>query len=254
MALGGRKIVKLPYGYLEADKPVQDEAEIRAMTGVEEDVLSDDRLPMERRLAEVLVNCIERIGEVRDKGQIRTAVGKLSTEDQTALLVGLRSISVGNMYAYVVDCPSCETLIEFSVDLDSLGLRPSEAKGKGWVEIALPSGKKAKIRPLLLDDAAKLEEVRAKGTDAITSLAIWARMVELDGKPAPTLEDVRGMLYADRVYLRNVFGTVEGGVEDEYSVTCDKCGKPFSCYLDIARVEFFAPKNAPPAKEAPAVS
>jgi transposase len=67
-------------------------------------------------------------------------------------------------------------------------------------------------------------------------------MMELDGKPNPTLEDVKGMLYADRIYLREVFDQMEGGVDSELKIKCDHCDKIFTSYLDIARIEFFSPK------------
>src|SRR3972149_12291878 len=99
MTLGGRKIVKLPLGYI-SNGTRHDEAEVRAMLGVEEDILSDDKLPMTYRLNMIILNCLERLGSVSDKAEIKRMIPKLSTEDQTAVIVTLRTISVSSKYAY----------------------------------------------------------------------------------------------------------------------------------------------------------
>src|SRR3990172_1853516 len=104
MTLGGKKIVKLPHGYV-FNGTCADEVEIRAMLGVEEDILSDDKLPMGVRLNEMIGNCLVRVGSETDKAKIREILPKMSTEDQTVLLVALRSISVSDTYAIETECP-----------------------------------------------------------------------------------------------------------------------------------------------------
>lgn len=239
-SLGGRTVVKLPMGYADNGTLV-DEIELRAMTGVEEDTLSDDKLSMSRRLNEIVLNCTERMGTITDKDQLRKMIPKLSTDDQTCILINLRAISIGNNYRYEVVCPSCESLIRIDLALDSLQIRPAKAKTGVISEVDLPSGRKAKIRPLLIEDTSRSEEMKLEGEGRV-SMSIWLRMMELDGKPNPTLEDVKGMLYADRIYLREVFDQMEGGVDSELKIKCDHCDKIFTSYLDIARIEFFSPK------------
>lgn len=239
-SLGGRKVVRLPLGFAE-NGSLMDEIELRAMTGQEEDILSDDKLSMSRRLNEIISNCTERIGTVSDKEQIRKMIPKLSTDDQSVILINLREISVGNNYRYEIECPSCSSVIQVDLLLDSLQVRPAQAKAGRIAEITLPSGKKAKIRPLLVEDSARTETMRLDGEGHV-SISIWLRLVELDGKPNPTLEDVKGLLYADRIFLRGAFDQMEGGVESEIMVKCEHCGKIFKSYLDIARIEFFSPK------------
>lgn len=239
MTLGGRKIVKLPHGYIQ-NGVVLDEVEIRAMTGVEEDLLSDDKLPMAHRLHEMVLNCIERIGTVTDRAKIREMYPKLSSDDQFVLMIALREISVLPIYTIETDCPSCGVTVRTEVDLSSLQCRPAKKDGIP-VEVVLPSGKKAKVKVMLIEDALRMAELRLQG-EARMSVAIMARLVELDGKP-PTLEDVRGLLLADRVRLRNLFDEIEGGIENELSITCPQCKRTFREVLDIARAEFFAPKG-----------
>jgi hypothetical protein len=96
----------------------------------------------------------------------------------------------------------------------------------------------------MIEDATQIErETMALDTEpARISVAIWKRLTELDGKPNPTLEDVRGMLFGDRVYIREAFDRIEGGLENEIPITCESCGRKFTHYLNIGRIEFFAPK------------
>lgn len=238
MSLGGRKIVKLPHGYAE-NGTVLDEVEVRAMTGVEEDVLSDDKLPMASRINEIIANCMERIGTVTDKTKFRPMLLKFSSEDQIALLVALRTISVGERYAIETGCPSCNIPIKVDLDLNTLNVTPAKVRGKA-VEVSLPSGRKAKVRPMTIEDSLRTAEMRLAG-DARMSTAILVRVVELDGK-APTLDDIRNLLYADRVYLRNFFDDMEGGIESEIKVTCPQCKRTFNEAVDIVHAEFFSPK------------
>lgn len=240
MTLGGRKIVKLPYGYVQNGSAL-DEVEIRAMTGVEEDILSDDKLPMVHRLNEMVLNCIERIGSVTDKAKIKEMYPKLSSEDQYALMVALRAISVKPTYDLETDCPSCGVPVSINdIDLNSLQIRPAKKDGLP-IEVTLPSGRKAKVKVMLIEDSIKNAELRLQG-EARMSVAVLARLTELDGK-SPTLDDVRGLLFADRVRLRNLFDELEGGIENEFKVTCPQCKRTFTEMLDIARPEFFAPKG-----------
>jgi hypothetical protein len=240
MTLGGRKIVKLPHGYIQ-NGTCLDEVEIRAMSGWEEDILSDDKLPWIARLKQILCNCIERVGNVTDKEKIKEMVTKFSTEDQTALLVMLRAISVKPVYTYVVSCPSCSADIQVDLDLLSLEIKPAQSKGQ-VIEVNLPSGRKAKVRHMTVEDSEKTSNLRLQGESRL-SAALWVRLVELDGKKEPTLDDVKGLLFADRVHLRNLYEQLEGGIESEFPIKCNRCGTTFRDHLDIARLEFFMPKD-----------
>ncbi len=237
MTLGGKKIVKLPCGYVENGTSI-DEVEVRAMTGVEEDLFSDRNLPMVNRLRGMVVNCIERIGDVKDKAKIEQMAGKFSAEDQAVLLVALRQISVGNSYALESECPSCGVPIKLDVDLTTITVKKA-SKEKSPLEVQLPSGRKAKVRIMTLDDAMKTSELRLQGEGRLTA-AVWVRLAELDGKQ-PTLEDVKGLLFADRVFLRNVFDELEGGIEETLKVTCPQCKRQFMEPFDMATPEFFSP-------------
>jgi hypothetical protein len=239
MTLGGKKIVKLPHGYV-SNGTCADEVEIRAMLGVEEDILSDDKLPMGVRLNEMISNCLVRVGTETDKAKIKDMVPKMSTEDQTVLLVALRSISVSDTYAIETECPNCEAKIQMDLALSSLGVKQAVAKGT-MLEVSLPSGRKAKIRPMTIEDSMKTADMRLQG-DSRLSTAILARTVELDGQ-APTVESIKNLLYGDRVALRNMFDEMEGGIESNFDVKCPQCKKPFKDTLDIARAEFFSPKT-----------
>lgn len=238
MTLGGRKILKLPHGYV-SNGTCFDEVEIRAMLGIEEEILSDDKLPMAQRIHEMISNCLTRVGTETDKAKIKDMLPKMSTEDQMVLMVALRSISVSDTYSIETVCPSCDAGIKLDLSLSSLGVRPAQAKGT-TMNVALPSGRSAKIRPMTIEDSLKTAEMRLQGESRL-STAILVRLIELDGK-APTLDDVKNLLYGDRVALRNQFDAMEGGIENEYPVTCPQCKKGFKDTLDIVRAEFFSPK------------
>lgn len=239
MTLGGKKIVKLPHGYV-SNGTCADEVEIRAMLGVEEEILSDDKLPMAYRMNAMISNCLTRVGSETDPVKIKAMLPAMSTEDQTVLLIALRAISVSDVYSIETQCPACEAEIKLDLSLSSLAVKPAQSRGQA-VEVTMPSGRVAKIRPMTIEDSMKTADMRLQGESRL-STAILVRMVELDGK-APTLEDVKNLLYGDRVALRNKFDIMEGGIENEFKVTCPQCKKVFKDTLDIVKAEFFAPKS-----------
>lgn len=243
MSLGGCKVLNLPLGFSDAGI-IKDEVEIRAMTGVEEEILTDENLSLSDRLNKMVTGCLNRIGDVTDKEKIAQMFGKLGVEDQTVILIGLRAISVGETYSYDVICPSCTAPSTINLDLSSLKIEESPAKKNPVTEVTLPSGAKAKIKPLLVEDIKRVEKelLRVENDSAKASVVIMVRLLELNGKVNPDLEDVRQMLFGDRVFIRGMFDKLEGGVETELYVKCEKCGSVFRSLLDIGRLEFFMPR------------
>ena len=240
MSLGGRKDVKVPVGYVNNGSS-SDDVGVRAMIGEEEDILSNDNISFAKRIDTMVLNCIDRIGQVTDKAKIAEMYPDLTIEDQTTLLISLRAMSISETLEYAMMCPECKKPILFKLDLTSLKVTPGEAKKSFVNEVTLPSGRKCKVKPMQIKDRRRIEALETNGENFL-SVAIWVRLVELDGKPNPTVQDVRAMMYGDRLALRGLFDRLEGSIESQFNITCQACGAQFDESLDVARPEFLLPK------------
>ena len=240
MSLGGRKDVKVPVGYVNNGSST-DEIGVRAMIGEEEDILSNDNISFAKRIDAMVLNCIDKIGQVTDKAKIAEIYPELTIEDQTTLLIQLRAMSISETLEYAMQCPECKKPILFKLDLTSLKVTPGQAKESFLHEIQLPSGRKCKVKPMQIKDRQRIGQMETTGENFM-SVSIWVRLVELDGKPNPTFQDVRGMMYGDRLALRAAFDRIEGSIESEFNITCQACGAKFDESLDIANPEFLLPK------------
>jgi len=102
-------------GYLDANGRMQSVVQMKALTGVEEDLLSNDEQPFSMLINAVLANCTVAIGSVIDPGEIRRAIThELSAATRTDMLIALRCVSywemTGAVYDFTVKCPirSCQ--------------------------------------------------------------------------------------------------------------------------------------------------
>jgi len=239
--IGGRAIVKLPFGYLD-NGIMRDEVEIREMTGNEEELIADAKIPLIERISRVIGNCVEKIVDITDKNIIQKAVKQMSTEDRTCLVVNLRILSLGPLYDFIATCTSCSKSVKATVDLSTLEVTPAYSKETLFQDIVLPSGKKCKIKVQQGVDEETLDKFTSKNKNKILTAAIYLRVAELDDKK-PTMEEITNLSWADRTFLRNQFDKLEGGLDMEISITCAGCDTDFTSNINIGQAEFFFPKG-----------
>jgi hypothetical protein len=136
--------VPLPGGFQVGDDFVR-EVEFREMTGVEEEILIDQRRAdggkgkslksMSDRLTEILSRCTVRIGskvceENKDpkKASQKTFLPEWSDSylgDRAVAIVRLRQISLGDIFAFKETCPHCKKEIQrVEYDLNNSEVQP----------------------------------------------------------------------------------------------------------------------------------
>lgn len=233
------KVFNLVHGYVDKEGVCHYEAEVREMTGVEEDILGDRRIPVGQRMDKILANCTVRIGTLTESKQIQTVIRKLTVADRLRLLIGVRIVSFEPSYAFRAKCSECGSENNFTVGLDTLEVDYPEDRLLRQLDIVLPSGAKCKFHILTGEDETKMAAARKDAKD-LMSLAIMARLDELSGKK-PDMAEIKRLSMRDRNFLRQNFMRTEGGVKTEVDVDCPSCGKAFKSECDIGQANFFFP-------------
>ena len=258
-------VFELPCGYLDASGVLHTEVLLNEISGRDEDMLANDKIPANKKMNQLLTSCIARIGSITDKGAIASIVPDLLVGDRVFLVFAVRRVSLGDDYPYKDTCPSCEKESLMSINLSELDIvkmsdpkkrvfdarMPSKAAIKAWAndgedvpepERSNPTGRTVRFKMLTGRD----EEKAGKGTSGPESISVLLglRILMLDDKP-PTIEDLQNLTMSERSYIRDVvFRAGDGGVDTTLDVTCPQCAHEFKRELDIAQMGFFFPSAA----------
>lgn len=254
---------KLPCGYVDAEGTVFNRIYLREMTGVEDDIMDDDELNVSDRITSVLTNCTLKLTSesgavVEDREVIKKAIDDtldsgglpFTIPDRMAGLLYLRRLSLGDVYKFDRECPHCEGMNKKKqVDLRDLKINYCKDPAKRRVKLPLPkSGKLAILKVLSASGERRIAEMRPSMKD-VKSAAIIARLDALDDQPlsgsnSADLDLVKSLPVADRRRIINAFNVMEGSIETEVELSCQRaaCGKSWKFDLDLGQV-FFSPQD-----------
>ncbi len=195
------------------------EADLKEMTGAEEELLTNQRLIRTGdAVNQVLKNCVLRLGENSKPGS--KDVLDLLSGDRLFILVKLRDISLGNEVDLELVCPNaaCRETNLISVNLDELKVTPY-GKDREFAFKLPGAGKKVKFTHL---DGNMEKRLASLKEPTITS-AMLMRIIEIDGKP-PTRKVMSEMALRDRSALRQEMARVDAGIDTVVDVDCESCG------------------------------
>ena len=239
----------LPVGYVDGEGTVHDTIILREMTGVEDDMLGNDDLPIGERVSNVLSACAVKLGNIEDPDTIRKAVSDeldvglpITEQDRIAAMIFLRRVSIGDLYKFERRCPRCSTLAENrAADLRTLKIEKCEHPQKRRVKVKLPRSKQdAVVKVLTAKDSISIGRLRPTQKD-LKSLALVARIETIDsqplGPPRVALEKIKTLPQRDRNYIRQVYNAMEAFVETEIDVECRNplCQAQWKFPLDVGQ-------------------
>jgi|TARA_Y100000310_G_scaffold328163_1_gene395797 hypothetical protein len=230
----GTMAITLPCGYLDEAGELHRDVVIRELSGEEEDIIRS-KGPMIPRFNQVLANCTESIGTIRDEGGIFRAVSQLTSADREWMTIGIRRCTVGDKFEFEFRCPRCPP--QDKVPPKRMDVDLSELE---WREMPDPS-----VRDYLdevdgyafawhvLDsrDDAWMESVQGKVRNALASAAMLARVDKVDGKAlaregkqmTKSIKLLQRLPSRVRSKLRRLFLEREGGVDLTLKVECGHC-------------------------------
>lgn len=199
--------------------PSGTEIEIMEMTGVEEEILTNQRLIRSGdAVNQVLKNCIIRIGENQDIS-MKNVLDMLSG-DRLFVLVKLRQVSLGDEVELELTCPNtaCRAKDQVTVNLDDLPVTPYREEREFVLTLPV-SG--SKVRFVHLD--GHKEKRLAQMQEPSISAAMMVRIVDIDGN-APSKKALNEMSMRDRSALRAEMLRVDAGIDTTIECDCESCG------------------------------
>lgn len=203
------------------------EIELREMTGLEEELLTNQRLLRSGdAINQVLKNCLVRLGD--ETTVTVNHVQDLLSGDRLFLLVRLRQISLGDTVDLELQCtnPACKNRNILSVCLDEL---ESTSYGEEReFDFLLPASKvSVKFTHL---DGNKEKRLALLKEPNITS-AMMMRIVSVNDKP-PSKKILADMSMRDRTALRAEMTRVDAGIDTVVECDCDQCGTKLKTRLE----------------------
>lgn len=232
-------VFELPCGYLDEAGELHTDVNVHEITGDEEDMLVSGKIPNIRKMNELLIRCIERIGPYTERAEVIKLIPKLLVGDRVFLLFAIRRATLGDMFPFEEVCPKCDKKSSYLQNLADLKIvSMADPKARIYDAVLPKSQKKVRYRPLNGGDEEKLNKV-LDGADG-ASAAILLRLEMLDDKP-PEMADVKKLGLQDRIWLRKQFDEVEGGVDTTLECTCPFCEHDFERDLKVDDPGFFYP-------------
>lgn len=228
--------VALPGGYLSLDDGLITEAEVRELTGEDEEVLSRLTSPG-KMLITILERAVTRIGS---KKPDRKMLDGLLTGDRDMLLLAIRRVTFGNEVTYTTTCDVCSESCEFLIDLSKdIPVRNLESQSDrvflveckaGIVEVTLPNG--ATQRELMQANEKTIAE--------INSILLSGCVQEINGMPSMGLSTVKKLGIMDREKItREIGDRVPGPRFNDVKKECPKCGSEATLQMSLASLFLF---------------
>jgi hypothetical protein len=213
-------------------------AEVREMTGEDEEELARVKGSLARWMSVLLERCVVRIGDMEPTPAL---IRKLLIGDRDALVLGVRIATFGpDITASHVQCPHCEEFFSATVDLSTLDCariedpRPRheyevELRHERTAIVRLPDGE-AQEQMLMADEATLPERETTLLAHAIV------RVVDASGQElSKTGADLAKSLPTPdrRRIIRHIVKYQPGPKLDDIRFTHDGCGKEVSLPIEF---------------------
>ena len=228
----------LPRGLI-GEEPVGGHAEVRPLTGREEELLgTGSGESMAAMVTAFLARCVQSVGGAATTPD---AVRQLSVGDREALLLHLRRATLGDRIDCVATCPdpACGERLDLTLSVGDLLVEPATDVAH-WYEEAFPSAGGETVVRFRLPTGADQEAIAGlAATDAVAAAReLLARCVSPSreggegGGAADLADDV-----VDAVAAR--MAELDPQAEIRLRFDCAACGRPVDVLFDTASF-FFA--------------
>jgi hypothetical protein len=228
----------LPGGWLDPSANFCRDAEVRELTGADEEAISRVVVKGGDQSALNWMNKIVELGVVSIGGQKPDAKGirRLLTGDRDALFLAIRKATYGTDYETTLLCPMCgrESGVVFELDED-VKTKVIEDGDQLWRKVNLRHGRVAEVRLVTVEDqyAAFAEAAWTEPERNTVLLATCVRSI--NGRPILGQQDMRAMGSADRKTLLDyLMNNQPGPMLGEVVAECPKCNQESTITLSMA--------------------
>lgn len=240
--------IRLPNGLRDDRGTWIRECEMREMTGVEEDLLTNRQHSRDgTTILKLLTNVINSLGEHTDKDEITKLLHRMTLSDATYLTVKLRQLSLGDEVVYQMRCPQhqCQHEANYRVNLADREVTFREEPPQDTYELE-HRGHVIKYRVFSISDQPQITEVRRRMPDKMLSMRLLLRIVSVDGTKPNSYVDVQRMPVRMRDVIRGALEEQEYGLDVTIENECPSCGHVFDAALPLGEKSFFFPSGLKP--------
>lgn len=225
--------VKLPGGFVNKAGEVVTTAEVRELTGTDEEAIA------KAGSAGKALNILLQRGLVRLGGEDVTKddLDTLLSGDRDAILIGIRRVTFGETISVNVQCQNCQNMDKAEIDLlKDVPYKTLENSERVWqvqtkrgvVTVALPNGVVQK----------KLMENVDKTSAEMNTLLLSGCIVAIDGSPSVGAGTALSLSMADRSkIIDQIIDRNPGPRLGEVKKACKACGEDME--LPLSLVDLF---------------
>jgi hypothetical protein len=247
----------LPRGYVVkkgGETYIFNQARLREITGVEEDIMNGDG-NFTSRMMRIVGNCLtslrcEQGDEIADEKTLMHAAKQISIGDLTACMFAIYCVTHGTEFRQKVQCPNpqCGTVdgrpftwtARFDLKRD---FPPKPCDGDpGQVIRTYKTSRGTEITWKFMTGEDRLRYESNNHTNQKATAALMTRVVTVNGEPA-TAENLRAMAMREREEIRKHIVPQEGGIDVTFDAVCSNCGHEFQDLLAINGFDFFYPSE-----------
>lgn len=233
----------LPGGVCDAHGRVHRRVRVRELTGADEERLFDRGvLSGTRRVSAFLAHAIVAV-EGFDGPIDEAFADGLQLGDRDYLLLRLRQLDLGDAVHQVMRCPGCQQKVDVDLLISELPVRRLHQTQAAWtVRLdAAPSSVECTVRLPRADDRTAIETL-ALANPAAANTRLFARLVQdVDGRGAPTEDEVRNWPVARRAQLSAWLEAHAPGPDLFLDLSCPHCHADMSYVFDLHG--FFLPSD-----------
>jgi hypothetical protein len=224
--------VLLPGGFIQADGSIVKYAEVRELTGVDEEIIAKSG-SVGRALNVMIQRGLVSIGSEPAK---KEDIDNLLSGDRDTILLGIRRVTFGEEVVFSVTCPACATALDVTVDVTKdIPVKTLEdpvndryftfASKMGEIEVALPTGALQK----------KLMENTDKTVAELNTMLLAGCVKRINGQPSLGASSVLKLGMSDREKLIQEILTRNPGPRfGEVKTACEACGLEIPMPIGLA--------------------
>lgn len=224
-------IVELAAGVISETGEVYTEAEIRELTGDDEEALARVG-DSGKALMTILNRGLVSIGGLKPT---QTMLDALLAGDRDAILLGIYIATFGPAAYYETVCDSCGTFTVAQINLsEDVPVKKLERPEDRIFELELKKGKAVVALPNGITQRRLIESAGATTAENLTTI-ISGCLLSINGSPSMGEVTARSLGMADRsAIVSAIYDRTPGPRLGEVTKACEACGKDYLAPLSLA--------------------
>jgi hypothetical protein len=226
--------VELPGGYIAPDGQVFTQAEVRELTGVDEEALARPEVTkhLGRFTQLLLQRGVTRLGPFENPNN--SLLGSLLVGDRDMLLIAIRRATYGSNLELSVECPACAEKLDLQYDLEKdIPTKKMEDPLNRVFPYGLKDGRKVTCKLAVGVDQEAILNAGTKTVPELNTLLLSRCIADEAGVPLG-VEGVRALGIHDRREILKAITEAQPGPQyQSLTVVCPVCAKDFPLSLTL---------------------